>query len=101
MMAEIYIAVLSGFLFGIALSIILLPFFVNRKLEKEQFNANLNLYRQILLKKQDRKFEYSQSIRRVINSVHIALLVEHQDKSKEPKATLVKTRISERYEPSM
>ncbi len=100
-MAEIYIAVLSGFLFGIALSIVFFPFFVNRKLEKEQFSANLNLYRQLLLKKQDRKFEYSHSIRKVINSVHVALLVENQNKSKEPKTTLVNARINERYEPSL
>ncbi|MEE9351707.1 MAG: hypothetical protein V3U78_05560 [Thiotrichaceae bacterium] len=80
-MADIYIALLSGVFFGMSLSLIIFPILTNRSIEKEQFAANLNLYRQMLLKKQNKKYEYSQSIRRVINSVHVALLVEHQNES--------------------
>ncbi len=84
-MAEIFIAVLSGFLFGIALCLFFLPFLMSRIIKKEQFNANLDLYRQLLQKKKDRHFEYSQNIRKVINSVHVALLVEHQNTLKDSK----------------
>lgn len=87
-MIDMIIAVLSGFLFGISFSLALLPKLVSREIKQEQFQANLNLYRQLLFKKQDRGYQYSQEIRKVINAVHVALLVEHNNKSvgQEPKS---------------
>ncbi len=76
-MTDLSIAVLSGFLFGLSFALIAIPIWTKKKLEKEQFEANLDLYRQLLLKKQNRTFEYSKHIRKVINAVHVALLVEN------------------------
>jgi len=74
-MADMYIGILLGFLLGS----VIFYLFDKKKIEAKQFEANVTLYKQLLLKKQNRKFEYSKSIRKVINRVHVALLVEHRN----------------------
>ena len=84
-MAQIYIAMFSGILIGFALALIIIPALTARNIKKKQFEANKNLYHQLLLKKYDRDFEYSRSIRKVINAVHVALLTDVRTRNDQPK----------------
>jgi hypothetical protein len=80
-MNEIFIALLSGILFGMAFGLLAFSFPYKKQIEKERFHANLSLYQQLLLKKCNKDFQYSKSIRKVINRIHATLLVEHQNQA--------------------
>ncbi len=78
-MFEIFIAALAGALLGLSFSLVVFPLFNNRQIKKEKLNANIELYHEILMKKQNRAFKYSPAIRKTINRVHAHLLTQSQD----------------------
>ena len=72
---DILILLLSGALFGIFVSLIVFKSLSDKKIQEERFTANKELYREVLYKKEDKKYEYSELSRRVINQVHASLLL--------------------------
>lgn len=97
-MFEIFIAVLAGVLFGLSLSLVVFPFFNDRQIKEEKLKANVKLYHEILMKKQNRAFKYSPAIRKTINLVHAGLLMQSQDQL---VSQSVEFRSKTRYEPSV
>ena len=97
-MFEIFIAVLAGILFGLSFSLVAFPLFNDRQIKKEKLQANVALYHEILLKRQNRAFTYSPAVRKAINLVHACLLTQNQEQLTAQSAEFAsKTR----YEPSL
>lgn len=83
-MAHFLISVLAGFAVGALVGMVAFYIYSKKKLEDERFKANVRLYHEVLLKQKDKSFQYSDSIRRVINRVHVALLVEFHNGDNAP-----------------
>ena len=77
-MTEILMAVLAGFLIGMSIALITFAFSTKKEIENERLQANIQLYHEILLKKKDRAYKYSPSMRKIINLVHVDLLLHQQ-----------------------
>ncbi len=77
-MSEFLLSILAGLFLGLLVSNIAFHYFLGKKIKKACLRANIELYHELLLKKQNKTFQYSPAIRNVINRVHAALLVMHQ-----------------------
>lgn len=78
-MSYFAVTIVAGFMSGSLLAFLAFHYYNHKKLEKERFQANVRLYHEVLLKQKDKNFQYSEGIRKVVNRVHVALLVEHRD----------------------
>jgi uncharacterized membrane protein YccC len=96
-MAEILIATLAGCLIGLAISLVVFPINSRREIEQERLQANIQLYHEILLKKQDHTYKYSPTIRKIVNLVHANLLLQQQNNLSHQSTH----KANSRYEPSL
>lgn len=78
---DILIILLVGAFLGIVFSLIVFKSLNDKKIQQEHFAANTELYREVLYKKQDKKYVYCDLSRRVINQVHASLLLNKSEKT--------------------
>ena len=82
---DILITLLAGGLLGISFSLITFKFLTCKEIERERFIASTKIYSELLLKKRDRQYVYSDVARKVINQVHASILL--QESKKAPQIT--------------
>lgn len=74
-MVYLLLSFIPGFVIGLLLSFACCNFYRKKKLQRECLRANVRLYHELLLKKNNRDYQYSPEVRKAINHVHAALLL--------------------------
>ena len=70
-MLQITLYVILGIFFGISLSFLLFNVVTAKELKNTKRLAMFAFYKEIITKKQDNSYKYSQDARRIINAAHI------------------------------
>jgi hypothetical protein len=71
-MLQIFLFILVGILFGISLSLLIFKVITLRELNRTKRVAMFKIYLEVLMKKQDRSYQYSEEIRPIINAAHLS-----------------------------
>jgi hypothetical protein len=71
-MLQIFLFVLVGMLFGISLSLLIFKAITSRELKRTKRVAMFKIYLEVLLKKEDKSYQYSNDIRPIINAAHLS-----------------------------
>lgn len=71
-MLQISLSVLAGALLGISLSLLIFKAITSRELKRTKRVAMFKIYLEVLMKKKDRSYQYSDEIRSVINAAHLS-----------------------------
>jgi hypothetical protein len=71
-MLQIFLFILVGILIGISLSLLIFKVITLRELNRTKRVAMFKIYLEVLMKKQDRSYQYSEEIRPIINAAHLS-----------------------------
>ena len=71
-MLQIFLFVLVGVFFGISLSLLIFKAITSKELKRTQRVAMFKIYLEVLMKKEDKSYQYSNDIRSIINAAHLS-----------------------------
>jgi hypothetical protein len=71
-MLQIFLFVLVGMLFGISFSLLIFKAITSKELKRTKRVAMFKIYLEVLMKKEDKSYQYSNDIRPIINAAHLS-----------------------------
>ena len=71
-MLQIFLFILVGILLGISLSLLVFKAITSRELKQTKRIAMFKIYLEVLMKKEDKSYQYSNDIRPIINAAHLS-----------------------------
>ena len=75
-MLQIFLFVLVGILFGISLSLLIFKTITSKELKRTERVAMFKIYLEVLMKKEDKSYQYSNDIRAIINAAHVSKMAK-------------------------
>lgn len=71
-MSFVLLSILSGVFLGISISLLLFNVATAKELKRTKQRAMFRFYNEVLEKKEDKTYQYSQEVRGIINASHLA-----------------------------
>ncbi len=75
-MIQILLFILSGILIGLSIALLFFRLATKKQLKKTKLNAMANMYNEVLLKRKNNKYHYSDDAKRVVKTVNASHILE-------------------------
>ena len=75
-MIQILLFILSGILIGLSVALLFFRLATKKQLKKTKLNAMANMYNEVLLKRKNNKYHYSDDAKRVVKTVNASHILE-------------------------
>lgn len=75
-MTQTLLFILSGILIGLSIGLLFFKLATKNQLKKTKLNAMANMYNQVLLKRKNNKYHYSDDAKRAVKTVNASHILE-------------------------
>jgi hypothetical protein len=75
-MTQILLFILSGIFIGLAIALLFFKLATRKQLKRTKLNAMANMYNEVLLKRKNTKYRYTDDAERVVKTVNASHILE-------------------------